>query len=587
MNSLECFDAVMIAEAIIPKRNTNVSLPDFRGHHPRHLAFGTSGLRGLVADITDLEAYINTRGFLDYLFEIKDVSKGEIIYVAGDLRPSTDSPHRSIMAAVARAIAEAGLKVVSLGKIPTPALAFFAIEHDQPSIMVTGSHIPFDRNGIKFNKSQGEVLKEDEEGILDAVDHIRRQEYSKSSGDSLFKDDGMFKEGQRPVLPPVNEQGHKVYADRYLNFFTPGALKGIRVVFYQHSAVGRDVLVDIFQQLGATVFPAGRSESFIPIDTEAITDDRIKDLQKLVDAARDRHGVLHAIVSTDGDSDRPLLAGIDPKGKVHFFGGDLLGVLVAEFLGAKSVAVPISTNDAVDLKFMPNGVDPVKTKIGSPHVIKAMQNLLSDANSGPVVGWEANGGFLVGSDITRQGRMLKALPTRDAALPLIAALVFAREKEITLLDLFSQLPPRFSQAALIDNFPQDDSRALIRRFSPENPEIIEIEFKETDVFITKGDGQGEKAIPTLAEAFRRVQTELESFFTDETGFDSLIKINTIDGVRVYFKNGDIAHIRPSGNAPQLRIYAVANSQERADSIAQWGTSEPDGLLRSLQRLVQK
>ena len=587
MNSLECFDAVMIAEAIIPKRNTNVSLPDFRGHHPRHLAFGTSGLRGLVADITDLEAYINTRGFLDYLFEIKDVSKGEIIYVAGDLRPSTDSPHRSIMAAVARAIAEAGLKVVSLGKIPTPALAFFAIEHDQPSIMVTGSHIPFDRNGIKFNKSQGEVLKEDEEGILDAVDQIRRQEYSKSSGDSLFKDDGMFKEDQRPVLPPVNEQGHKVYADRYLKFFTPGALKGIRVVFYQHSAVGRDVLVDIFQQLGATVFPAGRSESFIPIDTEAITDDRIKDLQKLVDAARDRHGVLHAIVSTDGDSDRPLLAGIDPKGKVHFFGGDLLGVLVAEFLGAKSVAVPISTNDAVDLKFMPNGVDPVKTKIGSPHVIKAMQNLLSDANSGPVVGWEANGGFLVGSNITRQGRMLEALPTRDAALPLIAALVFAREKEITLLDLFSQLPPRFSQAALIDNFPQDDSRALIRRFSPENPEIIEIEFKETDVFITKGDGQGEKAIPTLAEAFRRVQTELESFFTDETGFDSLIKINTIDGVRVYFKNGDIAHIRPSGNAPQLRIYAVANSQERADSIAQWGTSEPDGLLRSLQRLVQK
>jgi len=541
----------------------------------------------LVADITDLEAYINTRGFLDYLFEIKDLRKGEIIYIAGDLRPSTDSPNRSIMATVARAIAEAGLQVVSLGKIPTPALAFFAIEHGQPSIMVTGSHIPFDRNGIKFNKSQGEVLKEDEEGILDAVDHIRRQEYSKLSSDSLFEDDGMFKEGQRPVLPPVNEQGRNFYADRYLNFFTPGALIGKRIVFYQHSAVGRDLLVDIFEQLGATVFPAGRSESFIPIDTEAITDDKMKDLQKLADAARDSHGVIHAIVSTDGDSDRPLLAGIDPKGKVHFLGGDLLGILVAEFLDAKSVAVPISTNDAVDLKFTQNGVDPVKTKIGSPHVIKAMQSLLSKADSAPVVGWEANGGFLVGSDITRKGKTLKALPTRDAALPLIAALAFAGEKEITVLDLFSQLPSRFSQAALIDNFPQDDGRALIRRFSPENPEIIEIEFKETDVFIRKEDGQGEKAIPALAEAFRRIQTELESFFTEELGFDSLIKINTVDGVRVYFKNGDIAHIRPSGNAPQLRIYAVANSQERADFIAKWGTSEPDGLLRSLQRLVQE
>jgi len=576
-----------MVETTVPTRNTNMSLSDFRGHHPRPLAFGTSGLRGLVADITDLEAYINTRGFLDYLFEIKDVREEEIVYIAGDLRPSTDSPNRSIMAAVARAIAEAGLKVVSLGKIPTPALASFAIEHRQPSIMVTGSHIPFDRNGIKFNKSQGEVLKEDEEGILDAVDHIRRQEYSKSSSDSLFKDDGMFKEGQRPAIPPVDEQGRKAYADRYLNFFTPGALNGKRVVFYQHSAVGRELLVEIFEQLGATVFPAGRSESFIPIDTEAITDDKMKDLQKLADEARDRHGVIHAIVSTDGDSDRPLLAGIDPKGKVHFLGGDLLGMLVAEFLGAKSVAVPISTNDAVDLKFIPHGVAPVKTKIGSPYVIKAMQNLLSDANSGAVVGWEANGGFLVGSDVTRKGKMLKALPTRDAALPLIAALAFAGEKEITLLDLISQLPPRFSQAALIDNFPQDDSRALIRRFSPENPEIIEIEFGETDVFITKVDGQGEQAIPARAEAFRRVQTELESFFTDELGFDSLIKINTIDGVRVYFENGDIAHIRPSGNAPQLRMYAVADSQERADSIAQWGTSEPDGLLRSLQRLVQE
>jgi phosphomannomutase len=109
----------MIIKVTVPTRNANVSLSDFRGHHARPLAFGTSGLRGLVADITDLEAYINTRGFLHYLFEIEDVRKGEIIYIAGDLRPSTDSPDRSIMAAVARAIAEAGLKVVSLGTIPS------------------------------------------------------------------------------------------------------------------------------------------------------------------------------------------------------------------------------------------------------------------------------------------------------------------------------------------------------------------------------------------------------------------------------------------------------------------------------------
>ncbi|MBK8696768.1 MAG: hypothetical protein IPN17_32020 [Deltaproteobacteria bacterium] len=44
----------------------------------------------------------------------------------------------------------------------------------------------------------------------------------------------------------------------------------------------------------------------------------------------------------------------------------------------------------------------------------------------------------------------------------------------------------------------------------------------------------------------------------------LARVNVLDGVRAYFRNGDVAHLRPSGNAPQLRIYANRASQERAD-----------------------
>ncbi len=141
-------------------------IPLFRGQQPTTLRFGTSGLRGLVTDITDLEAYINTRGFLGYLFESSDIERGQTVCLAGDLRPSSDSPERSIMRAVARAIEDAGLQVDNLGKIPTPALTCYAMHHDHPSVMVTGSHIPFDRNGIKFNRRSGEVLKQDEAGIL-------------------------------------------------------------------------------------------------------------------------------------------------------------------------------------------------------------------------------------------------------------------------------------------------------------------------------------------------------------------------------------------------------------------------------------
>jgi len=54
---------------------------------------------------------------------------------------------------------------------------------------------------------------------------------------------------------------------------------------------------------------------------------------------------------------------------------------------------------------------------------------------------------------------------------------------------------------------------------------------------------------------------------------------------VWFANGDIAHVRPSGNAPQLRIYAVADSLQRADQIVALALREPDGILRRLELAV--
>ena len=117
-------------------------------YRPIPLAFGTSGLRGLVSEITDLEAYINVRGTLRYLSSIGDIRPGNGIVIAGDLRPSTDR----IIRACAKAIADSGYLVENAGKIPTPALILRSFSTERAGVMVTGSHIPFDRNGIKINK---------------------------------------------------------------------------------------------------------------------------------------------------------------------------------------------------------------------------------------------------------------------------------------------------------------------------------------------------------------------------------------------------------------------------------------------------
>ncbi len=466
---------------------------DFRGRRPTALSFGTSGLRGLVTDITDLEAYINTRGFLDYLFEIGDAKPGKTISVAGDLRPSTDSPGRSIMTAVARAIEDAGLEVEHLGKIPTPALTCYALENGHASVMVTGSHIPFDRNGIKFNKKSGEVLKEDEPGILAAVAKVRAHEYARPPAESLFDDDGMLKSGESHPLPPARESARKAYLNRYLDFFPKRGLAGKRIVFFQHSAVGRDLLVELFGALGAEVHPAGRSEEFIAIDTEDVTEERLHQMQEMIDEANRQHGPIDALVSTDGDSDRPLLVGVGGDGRAKFFGGDLLGIVVAEYLNADGVAVPVSTNDAVDLQLAKRGIRPTKTAIGSPYVIRGMQEVISSNKGRRVVGWEANGGFMTGSDIDKGGRRLTALPTRDAALPIVSALFASVERGLPLVELFSELPPRFSKAGLIDQFPQEAGRALIRRFTPEDQRIQQMDITGDDVAVVLEGGQSEHA----------------------------------------------------------------------------------------------
>lgn len=154
--------------------------------------------------------------------------------------------------------------------------------------MVTGSHIPADRNGIKFNRARGEFLKPDEAAM---------RELDVNLPEGWFDAEGTL--SAPPDLPPVTDVVPGFVA-RYRDFFGADALAGLKLGIYQHSAVGRDVLVQIVEALGATAVPLGRMDSFIPVDTEAV---RPEDAALAREWAAD--GALDAILTTDGDSDRP------------------------------------------------------------------------------------------------------------------------------------------------------------------------------------------------------------------------------------------------------------------------------------------
>jgi phosphomannomutase len=207
-----------------------------------------------------------------------------------------------------------------------------------------------------------------------------------------------------------------------------------------------------------------------------------------------------------------------------------------------------------------------------------------DAACERIVGWEANGGFLTGSAVALTSGTLAALPTRDATLAILANLFAAAEERIGLATLWSRLPARFGRAGLIDNFPVEASRAILARLIPTG-DVIEVEFDRTGRVLDRSNpGAAPVALAQPASAdWQERKTMLTRFFTIALGFDDIARINVLDGVRVYFRNGDVAHVRPSGNAPQLRIYANSDSQTRADQIVALGVREPDGILRWMER----
>ena len=169
--------------------------------------FGTSGVRGLVSDLTDAVCYAYAQAFL------RSAAAGSPRIVVGhDLRPS--SPR--IAAACAQAIRDAGREAIFVGALPTPALAYCCALHGAAGIVVTGSHIPFDRNGIKFYRADGEIDKADEQAILDTEVAVP---------DALSPS----------PLSAVDTAALDAYVARYTDFFGIGALAGTRVALDRKS----------------------------------------------------------------------------------------------------------------------------------------------------------------------------------------------------------------------------------------------------------------------------------------------------------------------------------------------------------------
>lgn len=444
-------------------------------------AFGTSGLRGLVTDLTD-------DLITGYCHAFAALMPCDTVYVGRDLRPS--SPH--IAGIVGGALAQTGATVIDCGEICTPALAHLAMSQGACAIMVTGSHIPADRNGLKFYLPSGEITKAHEAAISASF----------ASGHRITGRTA----GRITALPDAATG----FIARYTGGFAGNTLGGLRIGMYRHSSVARDMLTTILTSLGATVIPLGQSETFIPVDTEASSPQTRAQLRAWCTEHR-----LDALVSTDGDGDRPLVT--DETGGI--IAGDILGVLTAWALGASHVVVPVTSNGMIGQ--LPDFEQVVLTQIGSPFVIDGMER----CGAAKVVGFEPNGGFLLGF----QAGEIAPLLTRDCVLPIVAVLGAANKRSAPLSALVAELPAWYSAADRLQNIDRPRAEAFLQSLIDE---------------------------PALCSAF----------FAPFGGIGS---VDLTDGLRITLPDGvTILHLRLSGNAPEFRTYAQASDRDRATGLQQ-------------------
>ncbi|EUC00662.1 phosphoglucomutase/phosphomannomutase alpha/beta/alpha domain I [Rhizobium sp. CF080] len=450
-----------------------------------------------MIDLEGRATSLYTQAFARHLLETGAAKPGAAVLVGRDFRPSSPG----IAATCIGALRQAGLSPIDCGAIPTPALALYGLQLKAASLMITGSHIPADRNGIKFYRPDGEIDKRDETRITAIAAELDRSEIDAMAGEA----------------PDHSAQAGALFLARNAVMLPEGALAGLKVGVYQHSTVARDLMVQVLEGYGADAVPLGRSEDFIPVDTEAVSTETI-DLLK--GWARE-HG-LDAIVSADGDGDRPLVS--DETGEP--LRGDLLGLIAANFLKARIVVTPVTSNSGIEAA---GDFEVVRTKVGSPFVIAGMLAALEAGRTG-VVGFEANGGFLTASPFDAGAGVLAALPTRDSFLPVLATLVLAARERKSLSQVAAAFRLPFAAADRLENFPVETSAALM-------------------AYLRQSDDN-------LAAFLAPISTVAAK--------------SDIDGLRVTLGDGRIVHFRPSGNAPEMRCYVEAGTEDEAKALLHEG-----------------
>lgn len=419
--------------------------------------FGTDGVRGIAnKDLTPELAYKLGRAGAHVL--TGGNASGHIV-VGRDTRLSGDM----LEAALEAGICSAGVDVLSIGVIPTPAVALLTRELGAlGGVVISASHNPVEDNGIKFFGSSGYKLSDKKEQQIEDMISGSDTEIASPVGADVGR------------IQQVTDADNRYVA--FLKETIPCDFKGLKVVVDCANGAAYRVAPRVLEELGAEVIPMFNFPDGVNINDGCGSTHPEKIQARVVEVNADL-GLAH-----DGDADR--LIAVDNHG--NLIDGDQIMVICARHLKAQNrlpkniVVVTVMSNLGLHLAMQESNIEILQTKVGDRYVLEEL------LQTGAAFGGEQSGHIL----------FLDHSPTGDGILTALQLLAVVKTTGSSLAELAGQME-RLPQ--LLENVRVDDKHKVMT--SP----VLAQSIKDMEKRL---DGQGRILVrPSGTESLVRVMAE--------------------------------------------------------------------------------
>lgn len=325
--------------------------------------FGTDGIRGIANAELTAELAFKTGQCGAYVLT-KSIERRPVILIGKDTRKSGDM----LEAALSAGLCSVGARVVSLGVIPTPAVAFLTRYYKADAgVVISASHNPCEYNGIKFFNSEGYKLKDEIENEIEEYIEGRKQIGSLPT----HGDVGYVRSGKNAL-------------NDYVNFAistTDIRLNGLKIAIDCANGASYKTAFKALNRLGADVEAIHNTPDGVNINRRCGSTHMESLRQYVVSIGAD------VGIAFDGDADRMLA--VDENGEI--IDGDQIMAICAKDMMSRgklkdnTLVATVMSNLGLFIAGEKLGISIPKTKVGDRYVLEEM------LDKGYVLGGEQSG----------------------------------------------------------------------------------------------------------------------------------------------------------------------------------------------------